>query len=124
MKVSDIDSVIHLLQSVSGWGKAFLILIILPIYAAGWSAVFKMLKINTGQSLVMIWIIVVSIIVSLVLLNIGVSKDKKIITKATQVKNIFLNLNCNWMAFSYLKDYQVIDSAYSDSIFVDELIER
>jgi hypothetical protein len=65
MKPSDIDSVIHILQSISGWGIPFLILIILPIYAVGWSAIFKLLKIQTDKSLIIILILGISIAISL-----------------------------------------------------------
>ncbi|MGZ4158766.1 MAG: hypothetical protein ACXVED_17020 [Bacteroidia bacterium] len=120
MKVSDINSVIHLLQSISIWGIAFLILIILPVYTIGWSAVFKMLKINNKQSFNFVTIIAISISVSLILLKIGINKDQKLINQASLTKRICISYYVDYIDPRVLKDYRL---PY-DSTYCDELVNR
>jgi len=119
MKVTDIDSVVHLLQSISGWGMAFLVLIILPIYIIGWAGVFKLIKINPKKPY--IGIIGAGIIASLILLKIGIDKDQKLVTEATQIKEFIMTYNSDYLKLSLLRD--TLNLPKSPTYF-DELINR
>lgn len=121
MNVSDIDSIIHLLQSISFWGIAFIVLIILPLYMIGWSAVFKLLNMNTKQSTAFVIIIMISIIVSLTLLKFGIQKDQELIIHATEIKKFIMSTNNDWVTFETLLSNKLIPQ---DSTYIDDLIER
>jgi hypothetical protein len=120
MNVSDLDSIVHLLQSISIWGIAFIILIILPLYTLGWSAVFKLLSLNTRQSYTFVIIIVVSIIISITLLKIGIIEDQKLNTSAIKIKNYIISTYFNYADFQHLKSSNIAN----DSAIIDRLITR
>ena len=123
MNINDIDSIIHLLQSISLFGIPFLILIILPLYIIGWSAIFKLLKINIRNSTILVITICISFILSLILLKIGVNKDKKLIIQASLLKGIILQNYSDFITFDELKrEHHILIP--NDSDYFDNLIER
>jgi hypothetical protein len=121
MNVSDVESVLHLLQSISGWGIGFIILVILPIYTLGWSAVFKLLNFNTKQSYGFVLIILISIIVSLLMLKIGIDKDQKLAAHAIQIKQHVLYFNNDWIQIDDLVKNKFIPNGDE---YIDDLIDR
>ncbi len=122
MKVSDIDSILHLLQSISVWGILFLMLIILPIYIIGWAAIFKLLKLDTNTTKLFTGGIIVSIVISLVLLKIGIEMDKKLNTEALQISNYILgHYNDYWFLDEIIKDNRYTNK---DKSYFDNLIDR
>lgn len=121
MNVSDVDSIIHILKSISFWGLAFLVLIILPLYTIGWSAVFKLLGTNTKQTDILIIIIIISIVVSLTLLKFGITQDQKLTNEASKVKNYFLTTNQEYVPVEDLYNDKLIPDS---STYIDDLVDR
>jgi hypothetical protein len=128
MNISDVDSIVYLLQSISFWGIAFIVLIILPLYIIGWSAIFKLLNINAKQSITFVIIIMISIIVSLTLLKVGINKDQELIVKATQLKNLMVKDNYPYKSLN--DSLQIVDkNKYNYRIItkyfpIEDLVDR
>jgi len=86
MKVDDIDSIVHLLKSISVWGMLFILLVILPLYIAAWAGIMKLLKLNNINTKRFLLIVFTSFSIALIMLKIGVSRDQQKRLRADRVK--------------------------------------
>jgi len=120
MKLSDIDSLVHLLQSLSWKGFLFILLVILPLYFAGWGAVFKLLKLEVKNIYRFSFVIIVSFIISFALLNNGIDKDLKLKRQAEQVKQYIISMYSDFHDLDDIKKY----SGVKERAAFNDIVER
>lgn len=102
MGISDADSILHLLKSISPWGMLFIIIFILPLYLGLWTAVLKLLSVPNIQNPRMLVVVFAVFAIALILLKIGVDRDKEKKLLGDRVKNYMISYGFKGIEFNRL----------------------
>lgn len=121
MNVDAVDSIIHLLKSISIWGVLFILLFILPIYIAAWMGIVKLLSLKAWSKNKILLTIFISFTIAFILLKIGVDKDQEKGKLAARVKQYMISYGFRGYRFDDLVRNAVPDSKESD---LQQIVDR
>lgn len=121
MNLTDVDSLVHLLQTLSWYGIPLLIVIVLCLFFFVSNKIFGVLKLSHRGEVLGYIVSSLLICLSIVLLKTGIDRDKKTISEATYIKEIALSSYTDFIRIHHLHRYFRLPK---DSIYYERLIRR